>query len=949
MTKEKFTWVPTHKELVKIISKSRNQQPMLIDLLKKAGVVGLHDEAKAGKRIDLQEIDPFSFFCFIYKYGSEKRVQILQTIATQLGISLPNDDYGVPSVNAQKVCLFPFRHERKNDEINRLWNFFESALNNTITDEQFADVLQILGTGKTKLTEGLYSILPDKYFPINGPAKPYLKEVLGIEPEFNSYTEYLSLLQKLKSRVTIPFYELSYEAWKWNDEKNNINYWIFQGNSKDFNFEKELKNGNLNEWKVSSFKDKIKNGDKIIFWLIGKNAGCYALGEVTSSPYENDHLSNSDLSKKVDKSELKVGVLITHNLVEYPVLYAQIKSNKVLQHFYETNTHYNIKITKEQFDTVMEIAKLYTEKKYWLYAPGPGASKWEEHYNEGIMALGWGKLGDLSKYKSRTSLKTALDKHYPKDRASSRMNDVSANDDFINKMKIGDIIIVKKGRKEYLGYGIVTSDYFYDSSRKEYNSLRKVNWEKKGNWSENEHDIVPKTLTDITPYEDYVKRLIKMIGISEKNEKIIVANMPISLNTIIYGPPGTGKTFSLKNHYMKYFTASENAVTQEEYLTDIIQQCSWWQVIALAVKQLGKTKVNEIGKHPYIKIKSQLSNSSTINQNIWSQLQSHTIEECEDVRVQRRISPLIFDKNSESEWSLVEDRLIDQAPEIIEKENKINNYSFDPNKEIKRYEFVTFHQSYSYEDFVEGIKPGLNDSDVSYKIEEGVFQKLCNRARNDENNKYAIFIDEINRGNISSIFGELITLIEDDKREKSPNTITVTLPYSQKHFSVPNNLYIIGTMNTADRSVEALDTALRRRFSFLELNPEPEMLSQTGYVCQGIDLTKLLTAINSRIEKLLDKDYCVGHSYFMKINDRTNPVADLRFIFKNKILPLLQEYFYGDWGKIMLVLGDGFVTRTKSDVIFLCKEKYEEFDEKPIYKFTESSSWSLDTFRSIYE
>ena len=300
----------------------------------------------------------------------------------------------------------------------------------------------------------------------------------------------------------------------------------------------------------------------------------------------------------------------------------------------------------------------------------------------------------------------------------------------------------------------------------------------------------------------------------------------------------------------------------------------------------------------------------------------------------------------------INDKIKDQAPEIIELKKKVNNFSSVPNKEIKRYEFVTFHQSYSYEDFIEGIKPELNETEVNYKIEEGIFQKMCNRARNDKANNYAIFIDEINRGNISSIFGELITLIEDDKRQGQSNEIRVTLPYSQKQFSVPSNLYIIGTMNTADRSVEALDTALRRRFSFIELNPNPQQLSDSNYACSGIDLSKLLMVINARIEKLLDKDYCIGHSYFMSIKDKTNPLSEISTIFQNKILPLLQEYFYGDWGKIMLVLGDGFVEKKTNSVSFLSTNKYdnyEDFEEKPIYKFTKAFNWTLDTFRSIYE
>jgi len=159
-------------------------------------------------------------------------------------------------------------------------------------------------------------------------------------------------------------------------------------------------------------------------------------------------------------------------------------------------------------------------------------------------------------------------------------------------------------------------------------------------------------------------------------------------------------------------------------------------------------------------------------------------------------------------------------------------------------------------------------------------------------------------------------------------------------------------MNTADRSVEALDTALRRRFSFIELNPNPEILSASNYACTGIDLSKLLTAVNARLEKLLDKDYCIGHSYFMSIKDKSNPLSEIRIIFQNKILPLLQEYFYGDWGKIMLVLGDGFVEKKSSNISFLSTDKYdnfEVFEQKPIYKFTNAESWTLNTFRAIYE
>jgi 5-methylcytosine-specific restriction endonuclease McrBC GTP-binding regulatory subunit McrB len=246
----------------------------------------------------------------------------------------------------------------------------------------------------------------------------------------------------------------------------------------------------------------------------------------------------------------------------------------------------------------------------------------------------------------------------------------------------------------------------------------------------------------------------------------------------------------------------------------------------------------------------------------------------------------------------------------------------------------------------------LESQDISYHIENGIFKNIANKAINDPDKNYAIFIDEINRGNIANIFGELITLIEEDKRKGRENYIPTILPYSKTEFGVPKNLYIIGTMNTADRSVEALDNALRRRFSFLEMNPEPAKLSQAEFACEEVDLEKLLSAINNRIEKLLDKDYCIGHSYFMNIRDQKNPLEDLKMIFSNRILPLLQEYFYGDWGKIMLVMGKGFIEKKVESVTFLATEDYDDFedyDEKPVFNLVSSDTWTLESFKKIYE
>ena len=271
--------------------------------------------------------------------------------------------------------------------------------------------------------------------------------------------------------------------------------------------------------------------------------------------------------------------------------------------------------------------------------------------------------------------------------------------------------------------------------------------------------------------------------------------------------------------------------------------------------------------------------------------------------------------------------------------------------ETNNYVFTTFHQAFSYEDFVEGIKPvmGGTQGDIQYEIKPGVFKEICTLAKNDSQNKYAIFIDEINRGNVANIFGELITLIEPDKRLGAKNEMTVTLPYSKQEFGVPDNLDIIGTMNTADRSVEALDTALRRRFSFQEVLPQPGLIKEvlgdkSNYY--GIQLGDVLERINYRIEKLIDRDHTIGHAYFLKLKDFSNFNAGLVNVFCDNIMPLLQEYFYNDYPKIGLVLGKGFVKVLDNDSD---KVKFADFDAEGVDDYMERELYRLVSKEELSE
>lgn len=249
--------------------------------------------------------------------------------------------------------------------------------------------------------------------------------------------------------------------------------------------------------------------------------------------------------------------------------------------------------------------------------------------------------------------------------------------------------------------------------------------------------------------------------------------------------------------------------------------------------------------------------------------------------------------------------------------------------------FVTFHQSMSYEDFIEGIKPEpTEDGKITYEVKDGIFKKLCEKAKDNNTQipqNYVMIIDEINRGNVANIFGELISLIEDDKRLGASEELHAELPYSHTIFGVPKNVYIIGTMNTADRSVEALDSALRRRFTFKEMMPKSELVPKENYV------RNIFEIINQRIEVLKDREHKIGHSYFMGVKNN----EDLKAVFYDKIIPLLQEYFYGDYEKIQLVLGEGFVKKESESVKF-AGDKGGDFDVSEVYRIVPKDKCNMD-------
>ena len=286
-----------------------------------------------------------------------------------------------------------------------------------------------------------------------------------------------------------------------------------------------------------------------------------------------------------------------------------------------------------------------------------------------------------------------------------------------------------------------------------------------------------------------------------------------------------------------------------------------------------------------------------------------------------------------------------KAPEGLAqaKDRRAVKARFTELREEERVEFVTFHQNYAYEDFMEGIGPVLDQDDLRYEIRHGVFKRISAHAHKHPNERHVLIIDEINRGNIAKIFGELITLIEPTKRSGGEDEAVVTLPYSQKPFSVPGNLYLVGTMNTADRGIALLDTALRRRFDFIEKMPDVSFVERD---IEGVDGRAMLKAMNERITACLDREHQIGHTYLIGVK-AIDGIDGLAEVFQRRIVPLLQEYFYDDWAKIQFVLGDNpFVGKREVETSI-----QDASPERPVFELLAQSDekWKqAESYQQIY-
>lgn len=568
---------------------------------------------------------------------------------------------------------------------------------------------------------------------------------------------------------------------------------------------------------------------------------------------------------------------------------------------------------------------------------------------------------------------------------------------FKEELKAGDYVYITVGSKELIGIAQVLNDqwdyvpndmvesdgWIYKEVEIIQPSIRKSAKEIK-KLTKAFYPSANSTFSEIKPeYLEEANNLLfkpyfNTVFTSEETDKSIADNMTNDLNQILFGPPGTGKTYNTINKALELcgenltglsrseikeqfeqkvdegrivFTTFHQSMSYEDFVEgikpiepekegdpvvyrveegifrklcieasfslakeeespttenvldfslafddfvqDIEEKLASEESIELATKNRGKVVVDGISQQGNIIIKHPgKDNTYPVSKKRLSKLHSAFPDLAEINNIDQKFRSIIGGSNSTANWSVL-NAIRKSNPISTAVKKTVRNYTWEDKKEV-----------------VSALKK------EDYKGKSG--------------KPFVLIIDEINRGNISQIFGELITLIEEDKRLGKPEAIQVQLPYSKELFGVPPNIHIIGTMNTADRSVEALDTALRRRFCFTEMPPKPKLIKTEGKAENGkinvIELPSLLETINKRIEKLLNKDHMIGHSYFMSIKS----LKDLKSAFHNKIIPLLQEYFFGDYGKIGLVIGSGFFEIDDNQVEEDFFAHFEDYDSSPL-------------------
>ena len=576
-----------------------------------------------------------------------------------------------------------------------------------------------------------------------------------------------------------------------------------------------------------------------------------------------------------------------------------------------------------------------TDTRVWLYAPGENARFWDECVANGKMYLGWDPLGDLSKYASREDMIEKMKEVYGADK--SYTNDSLSTYDFVYTMKPGDIVYVKKGMHKIIGRGVVAGGFEYDAGRKEYKNTRNVEWQNNGEWNV-ESQLVMKTLTDITKYPDLVaslQSLIDGVAVEVKDEPTDVPSGFWWLNanpkywSMSEWTVGAEQFYTLLNENGRKRRIYQNFVNAKEGDVVICYESNpTKQILCLATVSKAsdgeriyfkkvETLANGIDYATFKDVPELQQMECLVNPNgSFFKLTAEEYDVLMDIiRESNPIAPAkatkLYTKENFLEDVYISSSDYDALCGVLEhKKNIIFQgapgvgktfsakrlaYSIMGEVDDDRIGFVQFHQNYSYEDFVMGYKP---NSEGGFDLQRGIFYKFCIKAANDPNRPYFFIIDEINRGNLSKIFGELLMLIEKDYRANK-----ITLAYSDERFAVPANLYIIGMMNTADRSLAMIDYALRRRFSFYPMKPgfDSDGFKQYQEELGNEKFNALIEKVKELNKAIVDdgslgSGFEIGHSYFCNQEEIAN--SWLQAVVNYEIIPMLEEYWFDNKDKV---------------------------------------------------
>lgn len=811
-----FEWINFYSEFAtKLLEFKNNRAELIADIQSAYSAINMK-LPKLEREDSIIDIDPFTVFGLFNKgITNANRIAILESFATVFNIKskVPNNFDGIPVLNNLKATYYGFKDDRQVADIDNLWGLYESAINLAEKDDAanreiftkwYDTVHDQLGI-RWNITMGLYWIRPYEFINLDSINRGFIVDpdnmpvdfVNSVKKKLNKVpyaSEYLAIkdacLHALKDSdyEYKNFPELSYRAW------------IV---SKQVNQEK------------AEVKGKKSSKAAFLRWFAPLIQALRDLGgsgtpaEARAKIIENEQLSEDEINQTRGKNNV--------NKFENEVAFARnylVNAGYIDKSVYGiwtlTEAGKSVDMTSEMASDIFKnvlssspskqgknIDALADEDvhtvRYWLYAPGEGSCMWDEFYTSGIMAIGWGVIGDLSTFDSKDAMKIKMREVI--DESLSYKNAAHATWQFANEMKIGDIVFVKKGMYQIIGRGVVMSDYEYDNTRDdEYKNIRQVDWTHKGEWP-HPGQAVMKTLTDITSYTDYVEKLNALFeDESEEDVEEVEKSYPV---------------------YTKNDFLSEVFMPEEEYdkLAGILRIKK--NIILQGAPGVGKTFVA------------------------------------------KRIA-----------------------------------FSMMGVKDVERVMMVQFHQSYSYEDFIMGFRPSTD----GFELKRGAFYNFCKKAEIDGDNDYFFIIDEINRGNLSKIFGELFMLIENDKRG-----VSLQLLYSDEKFSVPKNIYIIGMMNTADRSLAMLDYALRRRFAFFEIKPgfttdgfrEYRMSLKNEKFDKLIACVESLNNVISNDESLGD-GFCIGHSYFCNLLPDTIDDQVLSGIVEYELIPLLKEYWFDE-------------------------------------------------------